>query len=1038
MRQKLLYLFTLFYISLNAQNILTDEVLFSPLDYPATVSEFDSSTLNIITEDDDWSVGDSWFLHDSWSEPDVFHVELQNYSSSASLDWQIRIGKGGQLYSIQLPELGEIIPPQISETSPWNDDCMTSTLLGEVHKIGNIANYKGNAFIHGSSMYVIPEYDIDNDFAFYAPMFANNYNEEERSYSLINLGLVPTPSAVRGDAMFYTKYKDLGQGVIEITYYFYNFGEFSFVDAAVPWMGVRGSIFPDKIDGAYSETNGNYSDYSFIEIEDSEGNLNAPLFGEDLYLAYGSGGWQGYTQDASNPESVSVAMVHGIDKYWEEQRALRIAGEDYWQRTQTICNSGTAGSASRDFNNITTAARLDFEPGEGFFFRTFMVIGTLEEIPDICAELVDQVDYGIIDLEEAEQKAVYVNNYDDQPIFTTIENGTPIGYLNATPVTNSLPIFLMKEQDSGTYVVSPDPYVVCSKEFVTHDLTPDSEHYDFFVENYYYYRPFDNNTEWTELLGYAIPYDESKIAEGYQRLSEVLIDNNVSYVAGEKLEAHELMIWTGSTTSIPENNFPVFDSQIQLNDFFSVDESTTGNLNATDSDNDTLTYELIIGPDWLTMDSDGTFYGTPTSDDIGLNTWSVKVSDTNEGFDTAILQIPVLINSSLKGSWSFEDGLSGNDSSIYDRDLTITNSTNVSGIDGNSLELNSTSEVIIPASTFQNVNNEISICMWVNANEEDFGVSSILSAKNESGEELLNIHAPWVDGSIIWDAGEDRLSVSSDIENYYNTWNHFVFTKNIETGIMNIYINGVLVNTSTENTSSISEITSANLGIAYNGIVDEVSIYNVELSIDEIVSIYCANQDISIISGSYLTDLDDVSEDGWTNNTEITVSVDNNKIILAPSITINGVTSSGTTENWTWTGPNDFTSTGRVVNLGVITEDEIGEYEVTYSSSSGDICSQSQTFTVIDETTLSMDQLSNSQNNYQVYPNPTNNILNIDFPNNENINIEIVNLFGRSLINELINENNSSVDLTNLASGIYLVKISDQTKIISIQKIIKK
>lgn len=63
---------------------------------------------------------------------------------------------------------------------------------------------------------------------------------------------------------------------------------------------------------------------------------------------------------------------------------------------------------------------------------------------------------------------------------------------------------------------------------------------------------------------------------------------------------------------------------------------------ATDPDTgDTLTFSKIGGPAWLTVASDGGLTGTPSSQDVGQNSFTVQVSDTAGATDTATLSITV-------------------------------------------------------------------------------------------------------------------------------------------------------------------------------------------------------------------------------------------------------------------------------------------------------------------------------------------------------------------------------------------------------------
>ena len=68
--------------------------------------------------------------------------------------------------------------------------------------------------------------------------------------------------------------------------------------------------------------------------------------------------------------------------------------------------------------------------------------------------------------------------------------------------------------------------------------------------------------------------------------------------------------------------------------------------NASDPNSNPLTFsQLAGGPSWLAVALNGTLSGTPTANDVGLNSWNVQVTSTG-GTDTAIL----LINVSALGS----------------------------------------------------------------------------------------------------------------------------------------------------------------------------------------------------------------------------------------------------------------------------------------------------------------------------------------------------------------------------------------------------
>jgi len=77
--------------------------------------------------------------------------------------------------------------------------------------------------------------------------------------------------------------------------------------------------------------------------------------------------------------------------------------------------------------------------------------------------------------------------------------------------------------------------------------------------------------------------------------------------------------------------------------------------------------------------------------------------------------------------------------------------------------------------------------------------------------------------------------------------------------------------------------------------------------------------------------------------------------------------------------------------------------------------------------------------NFQIYPNPSNGILNINNINNFKINsAQIADLNGRLVMETLINENpNFQININTLSNGVYLLKINTDNGI-GVSKIIKQ
>ena len=86
--------------------------------------------------------------------------------------------------------------------------------------------------------------------------------------------------------------------------------------------------------------------------------------------------------------------------------------------------------------------------------------------------------------------------------------------------------------------------------------------------------------------------------------------------------------------------------------------------------------------------------------------------------------------------------------------------------------------------------------------------NSIIYAADASGNRVLNIHLPWSNSKVYWDAGwdsgYDRIYGNVIETQYKGCWSHWVFVKNATTGTMEVYHNGTLILSGAGKTKSIS------------------------------------------------------------------------------------------------------------------------------------------------------------------------------------------------------------------------------------------
>ncbi|MEO8733037.1 MAG: LamG domain-containing protein, partial [Flavobacteriales bacterium] len=145
----------------------------------------------------------------------------------------------------------------------------------------------------------------------------------------------------------------------------------------------------------------------------------------------------------------------------------------------------------------------------------------------------------------------------------------------------------------------------------------------------------------------------------------------------------------------------------------------------------------------------------------------------------------------------------------------------------------------IDPSLFSTLNDQITIAFRAFGGPSLPVNNSVLEAFDAQGNRLLNIHLPWGDGTVYWDAGNngyDRISKAATSAQYQGQWNYWAFTKNINTGSMKIYLNGTLWQSGTGEVKPMSGIASFNLGAngteqnPYPGEIDDFNVFDTELS----------------------------------------------------------------------------------------------------------------------------------------------------------------------------------------------------------------
>ncbi|CAA6676264.1 LamG domain-containing protein [Lentimonas sp. CC4] len=651
-------------------------------------------------------------------------------SGAINRSWELRVARSGALYSFVTPALGEAMPPQWrapngehgSSFAPWIDDLWQGVAVDTIAK--NASDEKW--FIHQAGTYMR---DHSQTEPYYSPQVAAEVDLAERSFTTVNWGQQAhtdlfadelTSNDFQSHLLYYTRIRDLGQGLIEVSLGFYNFGDEYINHINVPWGGFRQTSLSDyflsKPDGTWANASTGW---------DGDADLTKD-FDE-------TGGWMGFS-DSADGSTAAIALVYGSDSspLLEDQPS-----ESYmWWKLTDASPEDDDPAGSRNYAVFATVRKYNIPQGNGVWGRYYFVMG--DDVADVAERIEARgllqgdtlfpFDY----TEDSSPLVGYSFSGSGEDFRVEVATESPQFYLYAQPVAGGFPIFEIIENDYSRYLTW-DPYATGVV------------------------KTYDGTIAGIRLLGFALRTEAINVGEftyDYDDLATVLAGATGNYLpAGETL-----LVRAGVAASMPDAVA-----------HWSLDNAS--GLVASDIE-------------------DGNYDGTVTG-----AVWDVGVE---------------------RGALNF---------------------------DGNA------NYVSVPTDAFVAISSQLSIALWAYGGSSQPAKDSVFYAADADGNRVLNIHLPWDSSVVYWDAGYsdgyDRINKSAAPDHYMGQWNHWVFTKNASTGEMKIYLNGALWHSGTGKTNIVSGITGAWIGCSddpstgsYDGLLDEVILYDAALSSAEVATLY--------------------------------------------------------------------------------------------------------------------------------------------------------------------------------------------------------
>ncbi len=462
-----------------------------------------------------------------WSghkEENVFQF-LMKHKQDPLNSYELRIGTGGQIYSL-FSEFGESVPPSWRDPkghhqSPWNDEvwqfvsvCKKYNKLDDVKYKELVAPYRAGYFVHNSGCYVPhdlrEQLGIDN---VYCPLLGSNFDEINRTYQQLNWGLVPQVKTInRSPLLYYLQVRDAGEGAIELTWIVHNFSvrdDIVFDHLNAPWGGTRVTSLPFQY---ISNPDGTIRKLNMVDGNGVNSNVSK------------TGGFTLSSVDES-PNSQSLSLVYGLDKNYKRERAKKAKGLPYAQDKPSLIRYGSRpgmvsykrawknwktrpAESFRNYDVLVLIPKLLIAPQTSIWFRSYLVVGEKQKCVKIANDLVDHVDYGLMEFSDDVSEMTNVLDQKGNTVFKLYKN----------PVKGTLPIFSLRHEPTGKTVYTTDPYYFTPQEPLSLNLPKDDEIYDYLKDAVGY--TLDAKTEFLGILGYG--FKDKPGEKGWSPLSTFL------------------------------------------------------------------------------------------------------------------------------------------------------------------------------------------------------------------------------------------------------------------------------------------------------------------------------------------------------------------------------------------------------------------------------------------------------------------------------------------------------------------------------------
>lgn len=381
------------------------------------------------------------------SEEQVFLHSMSSIRTGGR-NYEVRIGRGSQIYSIQTPA-GEFMAPQKPHSAEWVDEVLQTVSLNRrlndrttefVQKrvdgwMIRVPQKPDAYFIHQAGTY---NRDLEYPGTFYSPLLAALAGDEGRSFStLVWPQQAHVPNNHRSSMLVYQRVRWVEPGVLEVTNILHNFGEIEQDWMNLPWV-------------AFSK---NRLRHQYMIEQDHSWRLLDHVWGQGRnigqYPISETGGAVAFTT-AREPGAEAIALIFGMEDRWiqsSQRQRRQFRGETFLKLGSTINRS------ELNLQIATVIGQVPIQRHNALVSRYFVALGNKGEIDRAIARYRDRC-----------FRIYYTHGADHSGVQSMVDAEESVAVF-PTPAEGRVPLFLLRDTDTDTIWKTTDPYFVSPKPY---------------------------------------------------------------------------------------------------------------------------------------------------------------------------------------------------------------------------------------------------------------------------------------------------------------------------------------------------------------------------------------------------------------------------------------------------------------------------------------------------------------------------------------------------------------------------------------------